>query len=93
MLLQLLHSLHLLLLLQVVEAVHGVCEAGEHRPGVGVELGGGEEGVLVVRPPGQTAGQQEHSLQLQQLVIQDSSPGNIKVSINKCVNNEGTMRK
>ena len=80
MLLQLLHSLHLLLLLQVVEAVHGVCEAGEHRPGVGVELGGGEEGVLVVRPPGQTAGQQEHSLQLQQLVVQDPSPGNIKVS-------------
>ena len=91
MLLQLLHSLHLLLLLQVVEAVHGVCEAGEHRPGVGVELGGGEEGVLVVRPPGQTAGQQEHSLQLQQLVIQDSSPGNIKVSIN--VSNKDTMRK
>ena len=82
MLLQFLHSLHLLLLLQVVEAVHGVCEAGEHRPGVGVELGGGEEGVLVVRPPGQTAGQQEHSLQLQQLVVQDPSPGNINVSIN-----------
>ena len=71
--------------------MHGVCEAGEHRPGVGVELGGGEEGVLVVRPPGQTAGQQEHSLQLQQLVVQDPSPGNIKVSIN--VSNKDTMRK
>ena len=34
--------------LQVLKAVHGVLQAGEHSPTVGVKLGGRYEGVPVV---------------------------------------------